>query len=109
MTTFVEDQPFTMNASVTGTTPTGTLSFSTQTSVVLCGNVSLVSGSASCTTSALTAVGPADQVYSLKATYSGDPNNAPSTSATITVTVLDTSGVVFRSGFDTYSLLCPIE
>jgi hypothetical protein len=109
MTTFVEDQPFTMTASVTGTTPTGTLSFSTQTSVVLCGNVSLVSGSASCTTSALTAVGPADQVYSLKAAYSGDANNAPSTSAAITVTVLDTSGVVFRNGFDTDSLLCPIE
>jgi hypothetical protein len=110
MTTFVEDQPFTMNASVTGTTPTGTLSFATQDNVMLCGNVSLVSGSASCTTSALTVVAPAaEQVYGLKATYSGDSNNAASTSAVLTVAVLDVSAVVFRNGFDMDSLSCPIE
>jgi hypothetical protein len=109
MTTFVEDQPFTMTASVAGAALTGTLSFATQTNIVLCGNVSLVSGSASCTTNALTAVGPADQVYSLKATYSGDANNASSTSGALTLTVLDTSGVVFRNSFEVDSLSCPIE
>jgi hypothetical protein len=110
MTTFVEDQPFTMNASVTGTTPTGTLSFATQTNVVLCDNVALVAGSASCTTNVLTVAGPAaEQVYGLKATYSGDTNNAASTSAVLTVTALDVSAVVFRNGFDMDSLSCPIE
>jgi hypothetical protein len=110
MTTFVENQPFTMTASVSGAVPTGNVSFSTQANVVVCGNLPLSSGSASCTTNALAVVGSAtEQGYSLTANYVGDVDNAPSTSAAIMVTVLKASDVVFRNAFDVDLPSCPIE
>jgi len=51
----------------------------------------------------------AEQACGLKATYSGDVDNAPSASAVLTVTVLDVSGAVFRNGFEVDSLFRPIE
>jgi hypothetical protein len=110
MTRFVENQPFTMTATVSGTAPSGMVSFATQANVVLCANVPLSSGSASCTTSALTVVGPAtEQSYSLTANYAGDAANASSTSAAIMVTALKASDVVFRNGLELDLSSCPIE
>jgi hypothetical protein len=110
MTTFVENQPFTMTASVNGAAPAGTMSFKTQGSVVLCGNVSLSSGNASCTTSALTVAGSAtEQGYGLTANYSGDAGNTSSTSTAIMVMALNASDVVFRNGLELDQASCPIE
>lgn len=76
MTTFIENQPFTLFASVSGAGPSGNVSFTTQANVVLCGNVALNSGSASCTTSVLSVGGSAtEQAYSLTANYAGDDGN----------------------------------
>lgn len=110
MTTFVENQPFTMMAVVSGAAPTGGVSFVTQANVVVCPNVPLSSGNASCTTSTLSAAGPAtEQVYSLTANYAGDVDNASSTSTAIMVTVLNAGDVVFRNGLELDLSSCPIE
>jgi hypothetical protein len=110
MTTFVENQPFTMMASVTGAAPTGDVSFATQDNAVLCANAPLSSSSASCTTSALVVVGVAtEQAYSLTANYAGDAANATSSSVAIMVTVLKAGDVVFRNGMELDLASCPIE
>jgi hypothetical protein len=113
MTTFVENQPFTMTASVNGAAPSGIVSFATQANAVLCANVPLSSGTATCTTNALVVIAPAmEQTYGLIANYAGDAANAPGTSAAIMVTALSASGVVFRNGFENLQLdlsSCPIE
>jgi hypothetical protein len=75
-------QSVTFTATVTGSSPTGTVTFKDGTTVI-CSTVTLSSGgSASCTTSAL-AVGS----HSITAVYSGDSNNAASTSSVLTQTV----------------------
>jgi hypothetical protein len=114
MLKFVENQPFTLTASVSGSAPTGDVTFSTQDNVfVLCDNVTQVplsAGTASCTTDALTVSGlGAAQNYTLKANYGGDGNNASSVSSAIVVTALKASGVVFRNGLEMELLTCPIE
>jgi hypothetical protein len=38
-----------------------------------------------------------------------DIENAPSTSAVLTMTVLEASSAVFSNGFEVDSLFCPIE
>lgn len=108
--TFVGNQPFTMTASVSGAAPTGSVNFATQANIVVCGNVPLSSGSASCTTNALSVVGPGtEQSYSLTAIYAGDVDNAPSGSSAIVVTALNASDVVFRNGLELELASCPIE
>lgn len=64
-----------------GASPTGKMSFSDGSSV-LCADLAMSNGGATCTTNALTAGS-----HSLTAIYSGDNNNGGSTSATVTQTV----------------------
>ncbi|QBB72565.1 Ig-like domain repeat protein [Pseudolysobacter antarcticus] len=109
MTTFVGNQPFTTLAVVTGSSPTGKVTFN-QGASALCSNVILNSGSASCTTSTLATIGAdTKDSYNLTASYSGDAQNAASVSAPLSVTVLRASDVVYRNGFEAGTLTCPIE
>lgn len=102
---FVQNQPFTLAAAVSGTNnPTGTVTFF-QGVAPVCSSVGLISGSASCTVSDFTAAGS----YILTANYGGNTNNAPSNSGPMPVTVLSASDVIFRNGFERTSLSCPIE
>lgn len=107
MTTFVEGQPFTFAASVSGATPTGTVTFLQDTTPV-CADVPLSSGIASCSTASLSAIGPLSP-FALSATYAGDANNAQSTSATLPIWVLSTAEVIHRNGFDLAMPGCPEE
>jgi hypothetical protein len=110
MMKFVESQPFTMTATVTGASPSGDVTFKDGTGSIYCGNVPLSAGSASCTTSGLAVQGGATEFnYDLVAAYSGDANNNPSVSSALTVTVLSAADVVFRTDFESASLSCPIE
>jgi hypothetical protein len=108
MLTFVQGQPFTMTATVTGASPTGNVDFSDGTDT-LCSNVALSSGAADCTTSALTVPSGTQHVYQLTANYGGDGNNATSLSGALGVTVLSAADVVSRNGFDAELPSCPIE
>ena len=109
MTTFVGNQLFTSTAVVTGSSPAGGVTFNRGTST-LCSNVMLSSGNASCTTSTLATMGTdAKDNYTLTATYSGDPRIAVSISATLPMTVLSASDVVYRNGFDMGTLSCPVK
>ncbi|MDR3385826.1 MAG: Ig-like domain-containing protein [Rudaea sp.] len=108
-TTFVENQPFTLVATVTGVNPSGTVTFS-NLSNVLCASISLTAGSASCITSTLATSGSDTQdQYPLPASYSGDANNLTSTSSPLNVNVLSAGDVIFRNGYETESASCPIE
>jgi flagellar hook-associated protein FlgK len=104
MRTFVQGQPFTMTATVTGASPTGNVDFSDGTNA-LCSSVALSSSAADCTTNALTV----PNAYQLTANYLGDSNNAASGSSTLAETVLSAADVVFRSGLETELPSCPIE
>ncbi len=76
-------QSVTFTATVTGSTPTGTVHFSHNgTSVSGCGTRTLVGGSVTCTTAAL----PVGNNQTIEADYSGDGNNATS-SGTVSQTV----------------------
>lgn len=74
-------QSVTFTASVTGSSPTGTVTFN-DGATALCTSVALSSGQAQCATSAL-AVGS----HSITGSYAGDANNAGSTSAVLTQNV----------------------
>ena len=74
-------QSVTFTATVTGTTPTGTVTFM-DGATTLCNAVTLVSGQAPCLTSALSVAS-----HSLTAVYSGDGINSGSTSAPLTQVV----------------------
>ena len=110
--TFVGGQPFTMTATVAGVDPTGDVSFMFDMSgTPLCSNVTLVGGSATCTTSALdTTGGDAQDPHVLYAIYSGDGNYLPSSnSTTLAVVALNSGDVVFRSGFEDIPAGCPLQ
>jgi hypothetical protein len=104
MLTFVQGQPFTMTATVTGASPTGNVDFSDGTDT-LCSSVALSSSAADCTTSALAV----PNAYQLTANYSGDGNNATSLSSSLAVTVLSAADVIFRNGLEAELPSCPIE
>ena len=107
--TFVESQPFTLSATVSGVNPTGNVTFSNGTDA-LCSGVSLTAGNASCTTDALAVAGSGTQEdIQLIANYSGDQNNAASASTALTVKVLSAGDVVFRNGLEAETESCPIE
>ena len=109
MTTFVENQPFTLTAEVTGVTPTGTVTFSDGTNAYCSGTV-LNAGSAICTIETLAITGSGtQQSFNLTANYSGDSNNATSSSAALTVKMLSADDVVFRNDFEVETISCPIE
>ncbi len=83
-TTSTDGQSVTLTAIVTGVTglnPTGSVSFTDGTAGIGTGSL-MVNGTASVSTSALT-VG----THSLTASYGGDANYSPSTSAAVTATV----------------------
>jgi hypothetical protein len=73
--------PVTFTATVKGENPTGAVTFH-DGSTMIGGPVNLTSGSASFTTDAL-----ATGDHSISASYEGDQNNAPSTSAPVTQTI----------------------
>ena len=73
----------TFTASVTGSTPTGTVTFS-DSGTAICSAVALSNNQAQCTTNSLGA-----SSHSVVAVYSGDSNNAGSTAAAI-IQVVDT-------------------
>jgi hypothetical protein len=78
----------TFTATVTGSSPTGTVTFNDTTdSSVICSNVTLTSGVATCPTSTLPIGG-----NSLTAAYSGDSKNLPSTSSALIETITATGG-----------------
>jgi streptogramin lyase len=107
MMTFVGNQPFSMVAKVTGTTPTGNVTFNNG-ETVLCNRVALSSASARCTVSTLAVTGSnAADRYSFTGNYSGDSNNPPSNSTALTVTVLNASEVIFRNDFELDPASCP--
>jgi hypothetical protein len=86
------DGVVTLKADVTGTNPTGTVTFLDQgVPIGTCGAVTLSGGSATCTVT----LGPGG--HSLSASYSGDANNEPSVSAAVLVVAavpaLDPRGV----------------
>lgn len=111
MLTFVESQPFTFDATVSGVNgANGNVTFTNGSGSTLCGNVALSGGVAACTSSALSANGGTTTIYQLGASYGGDGNHqASSTPAPLTVTVLSAADVIFRSDFEADSLSCPIE
>jgi Big-like domain-containing protein/trimeric autotransporter adhesin len=89
-------QTVTFTATVTGSSPTGTINF-TSDGTALCSGVPLNASQAQCSTSSLVA-----GTHSIVAAYSGDATNIPSTSPTLTQTVNSTvsggNGVVSGPG-----------
>jgi len=110
MRTFVETQPFTLSAAVSGANATGSVTFIDGNGGTLCSGIALNSGAATCTSSALGVIGAGtSSVFSLSANYSGDGNHQSSASNAFSVTVLRATDVVFRNDFETQTLSCPIE
>ncbi len=102
----------TFTATVTGTNPTGSVTFVSDGSA-LCSGVTLVSGAASCSTSSLS-VG----THSIVASYGGDANNAGSSSATLSQVITAPAGVAnvalatagaVASASSTYSSAYPVS
>ncbi len=109
MQTFVENQPFTMTAAITGVNATGTVSFSDGTNTY-CANTPLNGSDASCTIDSLAVSGSGtEQIFNLTASYSGDGNHSASSSAPLTITVLSADDVLFRNDFEMQTASCPIE
>lgn len=103
--TFVADQTFTMTATVTGQTPTGSSAFlDGGIAISSCASISLTGAEAVCTTLNL-----ATGMRSLTADYSGDVNNTTSNSAPLLVTVLDPADAVFLDGFEAIASGCPSD
>ena len=87
----------TFTATVTGSNPTGSVSFTSDgTTLSGCSAVPLSSGSAACGTSTL-ALG----THSIVASYSGDSNNQPSTSSALSQVVNSVQAAVTSVGSDT--------
>jgi len=108
--TFVESQPFTFIAAVTGLSPTGTVTFDDGNSQTLCSSVALSGATATCTSSALTSPSATATTYLLSGGYSGDGNNTASVAAVpLVVVVLSVADVVFRYGFESATAQCPVE
>lgn len=111
MRSFVESQPFTLRASVSGIGSIGGgVTFDDGAARTLCSQIELVGGIATCTSSMLAANGDAPASYRLGARYDGDDNHLPSAAATpIDVVVLSLLDVVLRDGFESPIPDCPIE
>ncbi len=82
----VVSSPVTLTASVTGNSPTGTVTFMEGASAL--GTVTLSGASATLTTSQFSAGS-----HYLAATYNGDTNNYPSTSVNVTINIADPNGL----------------
>ena len=108
--TFVEGQPYTLVASLSGgVNATGSVDFKDGQNA-LCGNVALGNGTATCRAT-LSAHQQAVATLALGASYGGDANNAASQASPWSVTVLGLIEAIFRNGFDVPGNpdACPIE
>lgn len=102
---FVAGQNFTARATVTGYSPTGTVSFLVGgNNVSGCTAVTLITGTASCEISNL----PFGQ-STITATYGGDANNTSSGSLGLDLTILDPTDVIWRNSFEETMAGCPTE
>lgn len=107
-TTFVENQPFTMMAGVSGFAPTGSVTFNDGGSPIA--SVPLASGSAAFTVAGFSVTaGMAAEIHTLTADYSGDSQNTSSASGGLLLTILSAGESVFRDGFETAVPGCPIQ
>jgi uncharacterized repeat protein (TIGR01451 family) len=105
MTTFVANQSFTMMAMVSGYSPTGNSAFyDGGVGITGCTAVVLSGGTVDCVTSTLPT-----GVRNLTAAYGGDVNNLSSNSASLFVSVLVPTDVLFRNGFEAVIAGCPSE
>lgn len=110
MRTFVEGQPYTLVAALTGgVNATGVVGF-VDGQTTLCSNVPLSNGAATCMTT-LSAHQQPLAALGLGASYGGDANNLSSQAAAFNVTVLGLLEAIFRNGFNPSGDPddCPIE
>jgi N-acetylneuraminic acid mutarotase len=108
MRTFVEMQPFTLSAAISGANATGSVTFIDGNGGILCSDIALNSGAATCTSGALRVTGSGtSSVFNLSANYSGDGNYHSNASNVFSVTVLRAADRVFRNDFETQT--CPTE
>lgn len=110
MRTFVEGQPYTLVATLTGSVnASGSVDFDDGQNA-LCGNVPLLNGAATCVATLSANQQPA-AALALGAGYAGDANHMSSQAAPFNVTVLGLIEAIFRNGFDPTGDPddCPIE
>ncbi|WP_257385958.1 Ig-like domain repeat protein [Tahibacter caeni] len=110
MRTFVEGQPYTVVATLSGGVgPTGSVDFD-DGQQTLCGGVPLQSRTATCLATISANQQPA-AMLALVARYAGDTNHVSSQAAPFSVTVLGLLEAIFRNGFDPAGDpdACPIE
>lgn len=110
MRTFVEAQPYTLVAQLSGgVNVSGSVAFSDGQGT-LCSNIALSNGTATCLAT-ISAHQQAVAVLPLRASYGGDNNNTASQTAAFNVTVLGLLEAIFRNGFDNPGNpdACPIE
>lgn len=106
--TFVENQPFTMSAMVSGLAPTGSVWFSDGANMLA--TVPLNAGSATFTYAGFSIPdGIPAETHALTANYSGDADNTASASTQLLVDVLNVDEVIFRNGFDPVTPACPVQ
>jgi hypothetical protein len=108
--TFVEGQPYTLVARLSGgVNATGSVDFDDGQSA-LCGKVPFDKGAATCLTTLSAYQQPAAALL-LGASYGGDSNHQSSQASPFAVTVLALIEAVFRNGFDAAGNpdACPIE
>lgn len=111
MRTFVEGQPYTLVATLTGgVNATGSVDFGEGTNT-LCGGVAVQNGAATCVTTPLSAGQQPVATLALGAGYGGDANHAASQGSPIEVTVLALVEAIFRNGYEAAGDpdACPIE
>lgn len=110
--TFSANQPFTLQASIAGSSlggvPGGSVDFVTDSGLTLCQTVALSAATARCTTTALVApAGQGQGVVAIHARYSGDAINAAGSSPELVVTVIDPADVLLRNGVEAAVSGCP--
>jgi hypothetical protein len=104
-TTFVAGQNFSATASVTGSSPTGTVDFlENGNNISGCTGVALSTNSADCEANNLP-IGKQGMI----AIYNGDANNSPNGSSPLDLTVLDPTVVIWRNSFEQVIAGCPTQ
>lgn len=108
-TTFVEHQPFTLFADVSGHRPGGGVRF-TMGGNTLCDAVPLDAGLAGCTVDNFAVIGHLPQnIHWLAASYGGDVDNTASVSASLPITVLSAAEYLLRGDFEWVPAGCPVQ
>jgi N-acetylneuraminic acid mutarotase len=95
----VEGQPYPVSAQVSGQDAGGDVAF-TVDGAETCTTTLDAAGHAGCSLSNLSSPTPGPRVVAIKAVFSGNPTSAPSESAPLQVTVLDSADVIFRSDLE---------